>query len=568
MKAMDWLRGATPLWFRGAGLGLCVVLVFVLGFLEPLERSWLDLQFTLRGAEPPQTPVVLISIGEDSFDELHQRWPWPRVLHARFLEILSRGHPAVIGLDVVFPEPSPFGPQDDLALGRAVRRAGNVILAATLTLDQGSLGEKRDMNPPIKPIREGAAGYGPVGFERDDDAFVRRAHLNWIHQGKEYPSFDLLVYRAAAKAGIHTRPVQGRSLLINFRGAPRTFTTIPYYQVLRGEVLPEEFSGKIVLVGATSPVLHDQFPTPFASHGDMPGVEIHANVLETLIRGIPLVRIHGLLAVAFMLAASLLAVWAGNRMRPLVALGTVGLVAGLSLGAGFVAFVRGRLWADVAAVQVALVLGYGASVVENFIREQREKKRLARFFSPAVVTEIIRHRKDETMGSARRLITVLFSDIRGFTSLSEKLPPEQVVEILTEYLTDLTEVVFRHGGTVDKYVGDCIMALYNVPLAQPDHAARAVRTAIEFQQRMRALSARWEAKLGGPLRAGVGINTGDAVVGTMGARQRLEYTAIGDTVNLASRLESLTKEFTRRSSSGRRPIRTSEDSSARASWER
>jgi class 3 adenylate cyclase len=138
---------------------------------------------------------------------------------------------------------------------------------------------------------------------------------------------------------------------------------------------------------------------------------------------------------------------------------------------------------------------------------------------------------------------VLFSDIRGFTSLSEKLTPEEVVEMLRDYLTTMTEIVFKYGGTVDKYIGDAIMALYGAPFDQPNHAEQAVRTALEFQEQVKILSERWEARCGSRLRNGVGINTGEAVVGTIGSQQRLEYTAIGDTVNLASRLEGLTKDF-------------------------
>jgi class 3 adenylate cyclase len=141
------------------------------------------------------------------------------------------------------------------------------------------------------------------------------------------------------------------------------------------------------------------------------------------------------------------------------------------------------------------------------------------------------------------MVTVLFSDIRGFTSISERLQPEQVAEMLREYLSEMTEIVFKHGGTVDKYIGDCVMALYNVPFADPDHAVHAVRTALEFQERTLAVSARWQERLGVSLRSGVGINTGEAIVGAMGSRQRLEYTAIGDTVNLASRLETATKDY-------------------------
>ena len=230
----------------------------------------------------------------------------------------------------------------------------------------------------------------------------------------------------------------------------------------------------------------------------------------------------------------------------------VGLWLALVLAA-LAGFVLVDTWLRVMAASVALVLGYGATVIENFVREQRERRRLSQFFSPDVVREVVRHKDEGSLTTGRRLVTVLFSDIRGFTSISEKLEPEQVAEMLREYLSEMTEIVFKHGGTVDKYIGDCIMALYNVPFEDPEHAIKAVRTGLEFQERTIAVSQRWEAKLGIAIRNGVGINTGEAVVGTLGSRQRLEYTAIGDTINLGSRLESITKDYKTNISSASSP---------------
>jgi adenylate cyclase len=540
---MAWLKHAVPHVLRGALVGLAVVLTSFFGGLEGIERWGLNTLFQLRGPQPPQSPIVIVSIDEDSFDELNLAWPFPRALHAQLLDIVSQSHPAAIGLDIVFAEPSARGPEDDGALARAIGRAGNVILAAAMTVVQEASYIKEDLNPPIKILRERAAGYGPVNFVIDDDAFVRSARLSRRYQETELHGFDLAIYRAAAKAGIEGTPYDGTDVLINYRGGAKTFLTVPYYRVLNGEVPPDTFAGQIVLVGATSPVLHDVFPAPFEPQGNMPGVEIHANVLETLFQGIPIRHSPWAVTVVLILMGSMAVVAVTNRLRPFLALGAVAAVGLAYTGLCLALFTWGRLWMDVITVPVALAFGYGATVLENFVREQREKRRLARFFSPKVLEEIIRHRSDQTLGTMRKRVTVLFSDIRGFTTLSEKLQPEQVVEILKEYLTELTEIVFRHGGTVDKYVGDCIMALYNVPFDQPEHAAEAVRTALDFQKTTHELSARWKAKLGIEIKNGVGINTGEAVVGTMGSQQRLEYTAIGDTVNLAARLESITKDF-------------------------
>ncbi len=532
----------------GGLLGLVVVLaswVDPLGYFSVAELKALDSQFELRGPLPASSPIVIVSVDEGSNDELELPWPWPRELHARFLDIVSRGRPAVIGLDILFAEPSGRGKADDAALAAGIKRAGNVVLAAALTVIREPGFVKEDLNPPIPLVRENAAGFGVANFETDADAFLRRASLSRRFQEGEIPSFDLLVLREAAKRGIRGPGIlPGPTFLINYRGGPRTFRTIPYYQVIRGEVPPEAFAGKIVLVGATSPVLHDLFPTPFARTGDMPGVEIHANVLETLLLGIPIVPLPRGAPEALTILAGAFAVWAGSTRRPFRAFAVVSGAGIAYLALTHAAFLGWRYWMPAVSVPLALAVGYSGAAVQNFVNEQREKRRLSRFFSPAVVREIVRsHDAGEALESGRRRLTVLFSDIRGFTTMSERLAPEDVVEFLREYLTVMTDAVFKHGGTVDKYIGDAIMALYNVPFEAPDHAAQAVRTALEFQRRLEGLAARFGPRVGAPLRCGVGIHTGDAVVGTLGSAQRLEYTAIGDTVNLGSRLESITKDF-------------------------
>jgi adenylate cyclase len=280
----------------------------------------------------------------------------------------------------------------------------------------------------------------------------------------------------------------------------------------------------------------------FARGDGLSGVEIHANVLQTLIRGDRIREVPKLVSTVLAVVAGLLGSVLVVRLRAFRALAIVVILLLAGALAMFGGFAVAHVWMRGMAVAFGLVLGYGATVVENFVREQREKQRLSRFFSPDVLRAVVRDRNGQSLRPQRRHVTVLFSDIRGFTTISERLQPEQVDEMLREYLTVMTEVVFRHGGTVDKYIGDGIMALYNAPYEDPEHAVNAIRTALEFQERAMSFSARWEARLGGSIRCGVGINSGIAVVGSLGSRQRNEYTAIGDTVNLAARLESVTKD--------------------------
>ena len=527
-------------------MGLATVLATTLdpwSVFEIIELKALNAQFQGRGPLPPSSPIVIVAIDENSFDALGLAWPWPRAIHAQLIDTLSRARPAAIGLDIVFAEPSPYGPEDDQALARAIAENRHVVLGAALTVTREHGFVKENLNPPIRPVRDGARGFGYVNFDSDVDAFVRRALLTHRYQGSDVAAFDLHLYRLIAQAGTTGHPLsQGAEIIINYRGGPRTFVSVPYQWVLAGYVPLADFAGKIVLVGASTPVLHDVFPTPFAPRGDMPGVEIHANALETLLKGIPIQRVPTVLVGVLAVLAGAGSLWVTPLLRPVLSLGLVGGATLLYLIVTHMAF-RSGYWVTVLPVPMTLAITYVGAVTRNFVVERRQRRRLSRYFSPAVVNEIIRQKDDLNLSSDRRQMTVLFSDIRGFTSLSEHMPPEDVVAFLRKYLTVMTEVVFKHGGTVDKYVGDAIMALYNVPFATPDHAARAVRTALEFQQRLPSLTERFAARYGGKLACGVGINTGDAVVGTIGSEQRLEYTAIGDTINVGARLETLTKDF-------------------------
>jgi adenylate cyclase len=529
-------------WIRGGLAGCLVAGLLLAGSLEWIELKAVDAQFRLRGPRIPQTPIVLISIDEDSFDEFNETWPWARNRHAQLIDLLSRGKPAAIGFDVLFSEPSPRGEADDEALGRAVGAAGNVILAAALTVVQQTLIEKQDLNLPVDPIRTRAAGIGLINLGKDEDAFVRRAALRVRHQELEVPSLALALRDRAVAAGIPGAPVPaGPGLLINYVGGAGTFPTVPYYRVIREEIPPEAFRGKIVLVGATSALLHDVFPAPFAPDGTMPGVEIQANVLETLLQGTAITRMPRGAVVALVLAAGFFAAWATGHARTLVGLAIVGGCGVAFAALAFAGFAWARYWTDQVPVLLTLAVTYVSTTVEHLIRARRERMRLSRFFSPSVLRRIIEQRAE--LGRERRVITVLFSDIRGFTPLAERLTPEEVTEFLRDHMTTMTEAVFAHGGIVVQFVGDEIMALFNAPFDQADHQIQAVRTGLELQRRVREVSARWMERSGAPVRIGVGIHTGDAIVGLIGSAQRVEYGAIGDTINVGSRLQGLTKEF-------------------------
>jgi adenylate cyclase len=529
-----------------AGLVVAAVVLTLMFFEmnEPFELDALDRLFRLRGPRPTTAPVVIVAIDEDSFDELDLAWPFPRALHGVLLEAIAAGGPRVIGVDLIFSEPSVRGGTDDQEFGESVTRVKKAVLGAAITVVSEGFYVKQDTNLPLPIIREGAAAVAPVNMPPDPDAVVRRVPLRHRVGDQVSDGLDLALYRLAAAGGLPVAALPKESdVIINYRGGRQTFPWIPYHRVVKGDVDPKIFTDKIVLIGTTTPVLHDLFPTAFERAGGMPGVEIHAHAIDTLVRGDRIRQSPGWLSPALVLILAPFGAWLVVRLRALRAFAAVLAIWIALAGATFLAFSLWQVWILQVAPAVALVLGYGATSIENFIREQREKRRLSQFFSPDVLSEIVRHGEGVNLGSARKLITVFFSDLRGFTTLSERMEPETVAEMLKEYLSEMTQVVFQHKGTVDKYIGDCVMAIWNAPFDDPEHAANAVRTALDFQERTLAVSAKWEARLGGKIRNGCGINTGEAVVGTMGSRQRLEYTAIGDTVNLAARLESVTKDY-------------------------
>jgi len=553
-------------WLFGLAVGIVFALTYLSGVLDLPEARTLDLRFELRGPRTPVFPVVVVSADDDSLAEINQRWPWPRSYHAKVIEQVASGNPLAIGVDILFPEKSQDR-EDDL-LAQAIARAKRVVLGSTLRTiaTQTTVGvtQQREIaEPPIPSIRAGAAGVGFVDLDRGKDAVVRsgtlvRPHAGQVHASLAKSLYDLVAKGVGAEA---SRAARRRKVWINFRGPGGTFPTYPYYQVYAGEIPPKTFEGKIVIIGVAALSLHDVYPTPFAGANWLPtateagrtstdaesllmsGSEIQANLLDTLLTDDPIERLPPSVYVVLILALGLAGAVIAGHLRPLRAIaGSLGLAA-LYLVVSQFAFSRMNLWIEVVPAILPLVVGAGAIIAVNYIREERLRHEYARFFSPLVARQIAEDRSGQTLAGKRRTITVLFSDIRDFTTISEALPPEEVVELLREYFNTMVPIVLKHGGTLDKYVGDALMGLFGAPLPQEDHAARAVRAALEMVAQLPALSPKWEARCGRPLRIGVGINTGEAVVGVMGADRRREYSAIGDTVNLASRLEGTTKEF-------------------------
>lgn len=538
-------------------MALAVALASGAGLFQILELKALDAFFSIRGEHHSDTPIVLVSIGEDSFDELNVAWPWPRTIHGEILDRIAAGKPAAVGIDIAFPEPSSRGSEDDARLADAINQAGNVILAAALTRVEDTGYAKDDLNPPIPVLREHAAGYAPVNLQPDADAFIRTAGTQISFQDRTLPTFVSAIGDQAVKAGLPRPAIEQDEFLINFRGRPGSFPTIPAYRVLEGQIPEETFKDTIVLIGATSHLLHDMYPTPFAPRGDMPGIEIHANALDTLLQGIPVQRAPLWIGWFTMLAAGLTGAWVSARFTPLQAFACLLIVAAGFFLAAFEVFVSERVILTLLPVPVCLGLSYSVTVAERFVLEQRQRGMLMHLFSkhvsPEVADAIWSQREAFLAGgrlrSQKLIATVFFTDLKGFTGISERMDTSALMDWINDYMEIMAKLVMQHGGVVDDYFGDAIKANFGVPFPhttieeQTTDALHAVDCALAMGQELQRLNGVWQVQGLPPVGMRVGICTGEVVAGCVGSAARLKFTTIGDTVNTASRLESYDKEL-------------------------
>ena len=417
-------------------------------------------------------------------------------------------------------------------------------------------------NVPIPPLLQAAAGLGHVNMVADFDGSTRWEALVVEHHGHYYPSLALETVRLAAgidpfavrldfghslDIGEASIPVDARArVLVDYAGPPQTFPHLSAVDVLRGRIPPERLRDVIVFVGATAEGTYDLRVTPFSPV--FPGVEKHAtmaaNILEDrfLVRPtwVELVELTGIVLFAFVLG------WLLPRFRPAPSLAVTIALWGAFLLAIHLIFRQG-LWLPMVYPSLAGGLTFVGVTIYRFFTEERQrlwiKRAFQQYVSPEVVERIVDDPGALRFGGETRELTVLFSDVRDFTTFTERHDPQAVVQMLREYLTRMTDCVLRQRGTLDKYIGDAVMAIFGAPIALPDHAARACATALDMAREMEELRQRWIAEGKEPFRIGIGVNTDPMVVGNLGSEQLFDYTVIGDGVNIGARLESLNKEY-------------------------
>ncbi|MBI4690425.1 MAG: adenylate/guanylate cyclase domain-containing protein [Nitrospirae bacterium] len=587
------MRYSRRLIFLFIGIFVSVITLLVykqkIDFLDAVDLKLKDARFRLRKNILPDDRVVVVAIDSKSINELG-RWPWKRSVIAGLLNNLKEYGSKVTALDIVFSEPSDT--KEDITLSKAISRNGNVILGYFFRDEQEAVNaeaisqiesskvkllkvaegvtsiplmERPYIETDIPLIGRGALGFGFFNTEPDPDSPVRRYNLLMLYNGDIYPSLALTAVRhyagsefvldiasfgiSSLRIGQMTIPSdESGRLTINYYGSGGTITTVSAVDVIKRRLKENALRDKIVFVGATEIGIYDMRATPIGSI--FPGVEIHASVASNILQGKYILR-DGRVLTAEILCIILLPIIL-TLLLGLLRNSFLGLVALISMAAGYAIFnyllfknysIDMSLLYPLSATAIAFV---GSEAYRNLVVQKKNrylKKAFSSYVSPELVTEIIKNPDRLALGGEKKEITVLFSDIRGFTGISEKLAPDMLVSLLNEYLGPMTKVVLQNRGTLDKYIGDAIMAIYNAPLNVADHPEKACKTAVEMIRELEKVNAHFKDKGMPPIDIGIGINTGYAVVGNMGADMRFDYTAIGDTVNLASRLEGQNKYY-------------------------
>lgn len=503
--------------------------------------------------------IAIVGIDQRSLEALGPFGTWDRRILAQTVSYLNQGdiRPAVIGLDVLLAGET--GTEGDLLLAEAAGTGENVVTAAagtfgsslvtaadgTFYLDDFTV---KSFDEPYKALRDVTA-QGHINAMYDKDGILRHQLLELgLPDGRVFPSFALTIARkyiqqeGGREAGLP--PVDSRGFwYLNYSGLPEDYSEfISIVDLLEENIPPEYFADRIVLIGPYAAGLGDQYITS-ADRGDpMYGVEIQANAIHALLEGDykeePGAGIQ--LAVLFLVLAAAGAWFKSSRLAGGGAVWLAGSFAYVIIAKA--AYEKGMvlriLW-----IPLGLTLFFGASVMIHYGKAVLEKQRVTatfkRYAAPEIVDEILRQGTQSLeLGGKLTQLAVLFVDIRGFTSMSEALEPGQVVEVLNSYLTLVSSSIKNHGGTLDKFIGDAAMAFWGAPLAQEDYVMKAVLAALDMAKEADRLGDQLEARFGRRLTFGTGIHTGPAVVGNVGAPDRMDYTAIGDTVNTASRLES------------------------------
>ena len=580
---------------------------FPLPPLKRAELSLIDARFQHRGIVPANrdsTRVVIVEISPESFRTLPDKWPWPRSYFAHLVRNLKRAGAKAVGIDVLFGTEDAQNPAGDEDFRKALAETGNVVLAGNIDILHKRYTLLRHAENYGNIFIDSTSKFGLVNTRSDADGILRRYLPFTVDEAREtrIPMFPLSVLNVYSGQSAHvTAAIEndhfeflGRSIprydnisfLVNYYGPSGTFPRIKFADVLddssfttvdearystqintfdepeTGYLYDGTFRDKIVLVGSTSPEEKDLFSVSIAEGrqpGDnqMFGVEVQANVIQSILDKNFIYRQPrwSALLVIFGLSLSTFAFTSGLKAIRVRYSGLIDVLGAALCLAELVIFysIALRLFSsknyliDMVGPFSSIAMSYVGSIVFSYVAERRQKILIKNMFghyvNRGVVEEMVDHPERLLLGGDRREMTVMFTDIENFTNIAEKMKAEELVTMLNEYLNEMTDLVFENNGTVDKYEGDAIVAFWGAPVFQADHAFLACRTAVTMQYALADLRQRWVAVGRRPLNVRIGINTGEMIVGNIGGSGKFEYTVIGDSVNIGSRLESANKQY-------------------------
>lgn len=502
--------------------------------------------YFLSGEREAAKNIIIIGMDERSINEIG-KWPWPRFYMADAIDKLTEMDVAAIGANVLYDA---YGADEesDERLVAAAEKSGRLVLASSCILDE-LVTDTLSAEDYILPFGElaKASGYGFINVYPDSDGVMRKALTTIKYGDVTVRSLPLEVYRTYCETmGIEpNEPVLDEygCFPIDYAARPGKYTVLSLWGLINDEYNPELFKNAIVLIGPYAQGIGDKsFSTPFDHQSSTYGIEINANILQNLLEGGFKQEAPWYVDVAILAVLGAVQMLLLYRLKPATAAVATLILAAAQVAAVKLVYITADLILYGGACLVMLLACYAVNLVLSILMAQNEKQHIqglfGRFVSPDVVKEILNGGASVELGGTEKVVSILFVDIRGFTAFSEANPPEKVVSMVNRYLSLTSEAIQANGGTIDKYIGDATMAVFNAPLDLPDHPLCAVRAAWAMKQGSVALREEILRDYGVDLQFGIGVNTGPAVIGNMGSAVRMDYTAIGDTVNTSARLES------------------------------
>ncbi|MCF7793006.1 MAG: adenylate/guanylate cyclase domain-containing protein [Candidatus Cloacimonetes bacterium] len=557
-------------------------IVFLSSFWQSLEHKAKDLFFIMRGAREISENVVIVEIGDETFNVLNESWPFPRDYHAHLIENLQKAGVKEIIFDIEFTERSDV--EADEYLASVAGKYDNIVIAGKLIKTIYDSSTREQFLTPIRPFMERNVKWGMVNITADEDGFVRKYEIIQKRKDEVKPSIGLLaladVYGISPNSSqFQNNPgyfrlgdnfipkYRSKSVLLNYFGPARHFPYFDYAQVIDDSTFTTDFEksiesdlnefnelkpilkDKIVLIGLTAVEFHDLHHTPFFSQDQRltPGVEIHANFIEMVLQHDYLQEFSFFIFLGIFLFIGIILFIINFNLKPSISFILNLIMIVIYVGFAYYIFTSRNTQIPVLEIPLLIIITYISGLIFQYIKTVRERKFIKQAFgqyiAPELVEELIKDPRKLEYGGKQMDLSVIYADIVSFTPYTESHSAKETVEIVREYLSAMVEVIMENQGTLDKFVGDEIIALFGAPVPLEDHAFRACKAAIEMRLKMNELKEKWIAEKRDPVDIGIGLNSGTMIVGNLGSEQIFDYTAIGDNMNAGARIEALTRNY-------------------------